>query len=98
MSTRRSFNIGRPLKLIATIAGLLVLVSGLIAGVMDTKVRVNVLERDVGKVEGSLERHMEKASGALDRIQEGIHTIDKKQNRLDYQIQDIIEHLERENP
>lgn len=89
-----SMNFGKGIKMAATIAGLLLLVGGVIAGVMDTKVRVNVLEQDVDKVESVLEKHVDKQGAALEKIQEGIHQIDKKQNRLDYQIQDIIERLD----
>jgi predicted transcriptional regulator len=90
-------NVGKSLKLAATAASLLVIISGLIAGVMDTKVRVNVLERDTQKLEDCLDRHVEKAANALDRIQEGVHKIDKEQTALGTQLRDLIERLDR-NP
>jgi hypothetical protein len=86
---------GKGIKLAMTILTMLVLVGGLIAGVMDTKVRVNVLERDTKKLEGCLEKHVDKADKALEKIQEGIHRIDKEQAA---QGQRLKNWLERENP
>lgn len=89
-----NLNIGKGIKLAATIAGLLLLVGGVIAGVMDTKVRVNVLERDTIKLENVLDRHVEKAARSLEKIQEGVHKIDKEQTAQGQRLRDIIERLD----
>lgn len=89
---------GKNLKLVATIVGLLVLMSSLIAGVMDTKVRVDVLDRDTQKLEECLLEHVSKAGSKLDEIREGIHEIDKKQTAQGVQLREVINRLDRENP
>lgn len=70
------------LKTIATIVSLLVIYSALVAGVVDTRSRVEVLERD------GVKQYVQ-----FEQIKGMLHKIDKEQVALRQRVEDLIERL-----
>jgi hypothetical protein len=90
------------LKLVGTIGALMVVLTSFLTGVVDTKVRVNVLERDiqntnaeVGKIESVLIQQAERQTQQLSVIQKSLHKIDKEQMALSQRLKDYIGYEER---
>ena len=91
-------DIGKGLKIIATIAVLLVTFSTLIAGVVDTKVRVNVLERDNQTLDSRFEQYLTRNREQYSSIQDSLHKIDKAQASLDERFKSLVEWIVRQQP
>jgi len=81
----------RWLKYIATIVSLVLVLTTVVAGVMETRVRVGVLETDVNKLECT----QQKVDDKFDAIKDSLHTIIVEQAVVKQRIEDVVQSLER---
>lgn len=63
------------LKIIATVVTLLVVCATLLAGVVDVKSRVGVLERDAKSLEGKFDRYCRQQYEQYEQIQSGLQDL-----------------------
>ena len=73
---------GKNLRMLTTIAGLLLIFGGVVASLIETRVRVTMIEQCVSEIKADDKLHVTDYSKGIQKIEESLHKIEIEQVKL----------------